>query len=306
MHAEYLFTSLFNYRACCMSSVWSEDFLPTPVTAGGSIHKKTKGQCTQYTLFSVFLPVNTTYGCFPQVWTLQTDGPLSCGLQGQHASFWGRWEPELSKELPVEVQLHHSDLEPGRHTPGLERPGQDSPLLRRAGSQLPVQHQQPLLQRRTPAQAAGWQSEALQEQVLPCPTHFSGIRGSYRAGDVRPRQALRRQKNTHTIIRAGGPDGERYTADWKLLDLWKQGVQETVRRWRPAQRGGWRYDPSSAWSAAGAGGETLHQTQSDLHVANDSDWLVTANGEQTLHFLSVRCIKNTVLYHHFTFVNCIC
>lgn len=178
---------------------------------------------------------------FPQVRSVQTDGPLSCGLQGQYASFWGRWEPELSKQLPVEVQLHHSDLGAGCHTPRLEPPRQDSPLLRRARTQLQIQHRHPLLQLRTPIQAAGRESKALQEQVLPCPTHFSGIRSSYRAGDVQPGQVLR-EKNTHRILRTGEQqrvlDGKRRTPNWKLFDLWKQGFQETMHRRGPAQRGG--------------------------------------------------------------------
>lgn len=102
----------------------------------------------------VFLPANTTPALFSQVGPLQTDRSLSCGLQGQHASVWRRWKPELSKQLSVEVQLHHSDLGTGGHTPRLQPTRQDSPLLRWTGSQLQVWHQQPALQLRP--QGPGW------------------------------------------------------------------------------------------------------------------------------------------------------
>lgn len=221
--------SLLSCRICCMCSVSCEDFHSLPITAGDYIHEKTKGQHVQSWLFWLFLPANATHACVPQVRSLQTDGPLGCSLQGQHASVRGRREPELSQQLPVEVQLQHSDLDAGSHTPRLQCPWQDPPLLHRAGPQLQVQQQQLLFQLRTPTQAAVWASKALQEQVLPCPAQFSGIRGSYRAGDIQPGPMLR-QQNTHTVLRTGqqqrGAAGERLTADRKLFDLWEQGFQE--------------------------------------------------------------------------------
>lgn len=132
----------------------------------------------------------TSWLLFSQVRSLQTDGPLSCGLQGQHASFWRRWESEFSKEQPVEVQLHHSDMDAGRHPPRLKLSREDSPLLHRTRPQLQVQKQSPLLQLSTQTQAAGWENKALQEQVLSCQTHFPRIRGSHRAGDLQPRPVL--------------------------------------------------------------------------------------------------------------------
>ncbi|XP_056280332.1 uncharacterized protein si:dkey-3d4.3 isoform X3 [Pseudoliparis swirei] len=125
---------------------------------------------------------------FPQkqVRALQADGPLGRGLQGQYADLWGRREPELSKELPVEVQLHHAELGAGGHGPGLQPPRQDPPLLCRARSQLQVQQQQQQLQLRNPTGPSGRETEALQEQVLPRPAHVPGLRGRHRAGDLQP------------------------------------------------------------------------------------------------------------------------
>ncbi|XP_071393059.1 actin-fragmin kinase isoform X2 [Centroberyx affinis] len=135
--------------------------------------------------------------------SLQTGGPLSRGLQGQHAPVRGRREPELARELPVEVQLHLAGLGAAGHAPRLHRPPQDPPLLRRAGPQLPSRDRRPLLRLGTQTQAAGRQTQALQEQVLPLAARFPGVRGRYRAGDVQPGRGPRRQDARRVF--AGGP-----------------------------------------------------------------------------------------------------
>lgn len=148
-----------------------------------------------------------------QVRPIQARGPLGGGLQGQYAALRRRREPALPLQLPVEVQLRLSHLDPGGHAAGLRSPEEDPPQLHRSGPRLQEQQPQEQIWLGDPDPAAGLQNEAVQEQVFPGPARLPRIRRRHRAGDVQPGPPSRHQT-------AGlRTDQQRDAAAWKLSDV---------------------------------------------------------------------------------------